>query len=668
MQPDGPYRFTETMGVCLVGKAWWAVDGQGRPVTVAVLEGAAAADQRWREAFANAAEAMSKAATGPRYERADFSASYPWVAYPSEGGLGAQHLFRALGMELHPEPGTPPSVTPTTGPSAPVSLPSQQASPQPEPSQPVSAPPQPVSSPPQPAVGPTEPVSAPPQPVSVPPQPISVPPQPVSVPPQSVSAPPSVGGERQPWPAVTSPVPEPWSADPAPYDPFSAPVRRIQPSPPPKRRTGLWVAITALVLAVVLGGGVAVWAIAFRNSTEPTDQPTAGPTNAPSASPVNPGLKPWAHAPLYSPEERALATVAPSMVFIEVIFTGHLRNKQDNALLRPTPVTFSRRCSGFVVNQDGHVLTNGQCVRPTQEILLSGALSALGNLLVREGALNAKDLGSYTATRMKTTLFTGSEPTTEPEAKLYGQLNTAKGDVTDSPAIPGTVVQTQVLDEGNLALVKLAQGGLPVAELNTSAIIGPETPLVVIGYHTSDTTFRSATYMLQTKKVTVTEVDTQSPVNPYRINDEIGVYSRGGIAIDPTGRVVGMLDNDMLRSDRANRLVAPVSAMTGLLGAAGVQNGLGEADKLYRSGLEAYFARDHDTAVSRFNEVVEKSPTNLLAQQYRQMAVDSGGGKNGSSGWPGWVVALLAAAGGAVAVGIIVTVVVLVRRRSNRLA
>ena len=102
MQPVGPYRFTETLGVCPVGTAWWAIDGQDRLVTIAVLEGAAATDQPWREAFANAANAMALTPGGQRYVNADFAAAKPWVAYPSEEGMGAQRLFQTLGMELHP--------------------------------------------------------------------------------------------------------------------------------------------------------------------------------------------------------------------------------------------------------------------------------------------------------------------------------------------------------------------------------------------------------------------------------------------------------------------------------------------------------------------------------------------------------------------------------------
>lgn len=640
MQPEGPYRFTEAFGVCAVGTAWWAVDGQDRLVTVAVLEGAAAADPPWRQAFADAARAMAQAPGGQRYVNADLAAAHPWVAYPSEDGIGAQRLFQTLGMDLHPAESYADVLIPVTETVA--ELP-----------KPVSGTPLSVSGPPNPTSGPPHlpwamhaPVIPQQQVPSVVP-PSSAPTQPVSAPPRPVSAP-----------------PQPDQAAP-PRDPFAPPARRIQPSPPPRRQTGLWAALAALLLVAVVSGGVGVWARSGADSGAPTPAPTAASTAFPTATPVSPGLKPWAQAALRSPEERALATAGPSMVFVEVIFTGYVRNKQDNALLRRTPITFNRRCSGLVVNQDGHVLTNSQCVRPTQDILLGNALNALGNALVAEGNLTAKGVAAFAKARMKTAVFTGTAPGSDPESKLYGQLNVAKGDVTDSPAIPGTVVQALALDAGNLALVKLDQGRLPAAELNASATVAPDTALLILGYTTTDTSYRSASYSVLSKAVTVTGVDTQSPVNAYRINEDLGLYSRGGIAIDPSGRVVGMLDNDILRPDKANRVVVPVSTMVGLLSTAGVQNSLGESDKLYRSGLEAYFAGHNSTAVARFADVVEDSPSNLLAQAYRQAAADSGGGA-GSSDSPGWAAPLLGAAGGALAVGMVVLVVILVRRRADQ--
>ena len=126
----------------------------------------------------------------------------------------------------------------------------------------------------------------------------------------------------------------------------------------------------------------------------------------------------------------------PSMVFVEVMFTGYVRNKADGALLNKAPVTFSRRCSGVVVQHEGHVLTNSQCVQPTPDVLVGSALNAVANRLVAEGTLQAKDTSTYTRSRLNTSILTGANAADQPESRLYGQLNIAKGEVTDSPAIP----------------------------------------------------------------------------------------------------------------------------------------------------------------------------------------------------------------------------------------
>ncbi|MGC4793428.1 trypsin-like peptidase domain-containing protein [Micromonospora saelicesensis] len=643
-----------------MGKAWAAIDEQGRFVSVAVLDATVAAAPGWREAFAEVANALAQSPDGPPITYADFSAAAPWVAYAAEAGPAPEKLFRALGVEYQPVPAAP----------RPVSAPPQPVSGVP---QPVSGVPQPVSGVPQPVSGVPQPVSGVPQPVvdmphapwavqsaAIPNQP---PAHPVSAAPAS-SAPASPAGPANhdvaPTPATVSGPP----ADVPPFDPYAAPVRRIKPSAPPKRRTGLWAGVAALALVAVVGGGAGIYALNSDEPGEPETPPTATSSGFPAATPLAPGLKPWAQAALRSPEERALAVAGPSMVFVEVMFTGYVRNKAGGALLDKAPVTFSRRCSGVVVQHEGYVLSNSQCVQPTPDVLVGGALNAVANRLVAEGSLQAKDISTYTRTRLNTSVLTGANAGDQPETRLYGQLNIAKGEVTDSPAIAGTVVRALPIEAGNVALIKLEQKNLPTSELNTSASVNPETSLLVLGYGTTDTSFRAATYTVLSKTVTVTGIDSSTPLNPYRINEDLGLYSRGGIAIDPSGRVVGMLDNDVLRPDKANRLVVPVSAMTALLQAAGVTNALGKADNQYRSGLDAYFAGDESTAIARFDEAARNSPANLLAQSYRQAAVDSRG-PGDDSGGSSWAVPVIAAAGGALAVAVVVAVAMLLARRRN---
>ncbi|SCF33567.1 hypothetical protein GA0074695_5752 [Micromonospora viridifaciens] len=324
MQPVGPYRFTEVMGVCQVGKVWWAVDGQDRLVTVAVLEGAAATDQPWREAFANAANAMALTSGGQRYLNADFAAATPWVAYPSEEGLGAQRLFQSLGMDLHPAESEPEVLV---GESGAVAQPPESVSGVPTSGVPTSGAPLPWAM--HAAVVPHQ-VSSPPQQVSPAPQQVSSPPlsehpQPVSVPPQ---------------------------------DPFTSPERRIIASEPPRRRTRLWAGIGALVLVVVAGvGGAIVWA-APDDPGQPETTPSSGSAllPEPAASPQSPGLEP--------PRQGTWPTQWPR--FTEQDAVNTLPNLEGLGFPVKVPLdwqcTLAGRAEGFVKYTCGTPASGGQAI------------------------------------------------------------------------------------------------------------------------------------------------------------------------------------------------------------------------------------------------------------------------------------------------------------------
>lgn len=657
MQPEGPYRYTHLLGGSPVGKAWAALDQQGRFVTVAVLDATVAAAPGWREAFAGIVNNLAQTPGGTPFVYADFSAAAPWVAYGPEAGPAAEKLFRALGVDYQPVPtSAPPMVSPSpvSGPPQPVSGVPQPVSGVP---QPTSGAPQPVSGMPQPVSGSPQPVSGAPQPVSGSPQPTSGAPQPASpIPAQPVYAAPVSG-------APASPGFGPSFEEPA-GDPFTAPVRRIQPSPPAKRRSALWISL-AVVVAVVLGSGVTVWALTGDDPGSPQAPPTLGVPSGTiaTAAPVNPGMRPWAQVAPYSAEERALAIAAPSLVFVETVVTGVLREAKSNTPLSATPVTFKRRCSGFVVNPDGHVVTNGQCVQPTPDAARERALYTLGRILVEQKQLASGELDQYVRTRMGNTVFTGDEVDSEPTTQLHAQLNVARGDLTASPAVPGQLVRVLPPDDGNLALVKLAEAGLPAVQLTEAAALEPGATLLVLGYATTDTDFRAATYTAEARAVQVSGTVRQGGVTAARINDGLGIYSHGGIGVDSNGQVVGVLDNDRAANGGANRVLTPVSVVTDLLGAAGTSNELGEADRTYRSGLEAFFAGRNGDAIARFDAVAQSSPTNLLAQAYRQNAIDRSQLEGESSKSSNWPTILLAGLAGAVLVGLAVGAVVLLRRR-----
>ncbi|MEU0153524.1 trypsin-like peptidase domain-containing protein [Micromonospora fulviviridis] len=643
MQPVGPYRFTEALGVCQVGTAWWAIDGQDRLVTVALLDGAAATDQPWREAFANAANAMAHAQGGQRYVNADFTGARPWVAYPAEEGMGAQRLFQNLGMDLHPAEAQADVLIPAAGT---VAEPPRQVS-----AAPIS--PSPTSGPPQ---LPWAMHAAAPQ------QQGGVPPQPNPVPQQAVTP-----QRPAPEPVPTSPARVAVPVQGPPADPFHQPVRRIQPSEPGGHGAGrgaaLWLAVAALALGIVAAvGGVGVTAVGGSGD----DPGAATPVDAfPSDAPVNPGLMPWSQFPPSSPQERAVAVASPSLVFIEAVFTGYLRDRASKAPLRAAPIVFNRRCTGFVVKGDGYVLTSSSCVKPDEEFARRIALDGAARMMVREGKLTAAQVQGYITANLEKTLFTGVDPGTEPSSQLYAQLTEAKGGSTDDKAVPAKVVAAQTAANGNVALVKLDRSNLPAVELDPGAAVTESGKLLILGFGADDTDTRAATYLPRAAEVRIAGTGRRGAVSTWRLADDIGGTSYGGVAIDPAGRVIGMLDQDLARPDRANRVVLPPPAFTELLSRATVTPGLGDSDKLYREGLEAYFTGRLPAAVDRLAAVAEAAPENRMAEAYRQNAANRQQleGDGPAADAPAWARWLLAGAGTALVLVLALLVAALVRRR-----
>jgi hypothetical protein len=383
-------------------------------------------------------------------------------------------------------------------------------------------------------------------------------------------------------------------------------------------------------------------------------------TGAVLVAPSSAGATP----PQYTLEERTTAIVGPSLVYVEMVYTGYLRNKQTNEPLWPSPVVYNRACSGFVVNGDGHVLTTLPCVKPSDETVRLHALNALGRTMIADKKLDSKELDNFVKTNLGQTAFTGQDPATPAEARLFGQFEVATGGKTDSPAIPGKIVTTTESGTGNLALVKLEQGNLPAVELSQAAAPEQGAPLFLTAFATTDNDPRTGAFTAVTKSVKVIGTGTRGESTVYRTNGDVGGASQGGMAVDSDGRVVGMIDSDLALSDRANRAIIQMPAITALLGTAGVSNTLSDNDKRYRRGLDAYFGGRYDTAISELGAVASSDPRNRTAQTYRQYALDRQKIEAETSpGTPSWLVPTIAAAGGALVVGLIALFIMLARRR-----
>jgi hypothetical protein len=325
--PGQPFQVIESLGSCQVGTVWSAVDAQGNGLTVAFLEPAVAADQLWRDAFANTAHALSQQRFG--FVFADFAAPAPWVAYPAAAVPGAERIFLTLGMDYRPTPRTGPAAPPPDAPpAAPPAAPPPSVAPTPAAPPPAAAP----SAAPSAAAPSAPPPAWPPMPSQPAPESsgdgevtVTQKLEPGQALPGTPAAEPATDPIPEPVPAAAPVSPEPWSwplrpltdepvpvsggprpaPDAAPSSGVPAPRGDAEPAfygigGPPRRRSraGLWVAVAGLAVLLLAGGGAAVVALrAAGTGGPPAPHSTASASStlkspAPAPSPLSPGLEP----------------------------------------------------------------------------------------------------------------------------------------------------------------------------------------------------------------------------------------------------------------------------------------------------------------------------------------------------------------------------------------
>jgi hypothetical protein len=364
-------------------------------------------------------------------------------------------------------------------------------------------------------------------------------------------------------------------------------------------------------------------------------------------------------------DERAAAIASPSLVFLEARVDGYLRLKATGQLVESKSVTVTHKCSGFVVSADGYVVTAGHCVQPSLDSLRGTAAYIVADDLVRDNKLTMAQRDGFIHDAMSNTDFVG-EGGAAPSVKVYGQLFVATSGLTSAPAAAARVVSSQAVSRGDVALVKLAQHGLPVAELGT-AVPAVDSHVVQLAFGTNDAP--SATTLSYTVRSTgAITLGTYAGKNPpmYRMDSDLGNAADGGMVVDDTGQVVGMINEDTAK-DTVNHLMSDVATIRKVIDAADVHNQQSAVDRDYAAGLDAYFAGRYSEAIKKFDGVLAASPGNKVVRSYRdqaQLRLSIEGDKGAGGAWL-WIA--LAGGGLVIVVGLLVGVLAL-RRRARRRA
>lgn len=321
--------------------------------------------------------------------------------------------------------------------------------------------------------------------------------------------------------------------------------------------------------------------------------------------------------PSYSLEERAVAIARPSLVLMENQFTGFLRNKVTGQPYVPEPVVFFLRCSGFVINPDGYALTATNCVQPTETSQLNTAVNTLATLRVTNGKMPNTQKAAYIADLMANAAFTGESPGSKPANKIQAQPNSVR---SAEATITTSVVATTPVAQSNVALVKLALGGLPAVEVGQAELsIG--TALNLIGYRGVDLGGGQGMFVPDNRASKVNRLPGNEP-RPIELDSELGTYSYGGMAVDSSGKVAGLVNIDQKANNQPRRALIPSSQLSDLLTSASVSGKLSRVDLTYREALDAYFGGRYSESITKFDTVLAAVPDHELAATYRKQAQD----------------------------------------------
>jgi len=327
----------------------------------------------------------------------------------------------------------------------------------------------------------------------------------------------------------------------------------------------------------------------------------------------------WAK-PTPNPTEKAAATVAPAVLYLEVRWHGEIRDRTTGTLYDPAMIDLTTRCSGFAVSTDGFLVTAGHCVDPGPEGITPAFFGALADRFEQTNRLAPADRATFLATLASKADIEGNGLGQPPERVVTVQ----RGDVSPGRTSGADVFTAQVVDvhsrsAGDVALLKADRTNQPVAALAGVQAPATGTDVVALGYPMNAQSG-------PTLSATVEDGQLSGPSSAdgvpfYEVAAPTSEGMDGGPVVNLDGAVLGLLSHAPGGTSGPPTALSPVSLITDELAKNKVHNDLGKIDKDYRDGLNDYYDGRYTEAIAKFDSVLAMAPSHIQAQQYQQKAV-----------------------------------------------
>ena len=386
-----------------------------------------------------------------------------------------------------------------------------------------------------------------------------------------------------------------------------------------------------------------------------------------------------AAAPQATPLEKVSTVVQPSVVYMQMQFSGLVRDGQGREIssliqdgqggdqVEGRAYGITGTCTGFVVNPNGYIGTAGHCVdldyfsdliveQLAQALLEAGYGPALFPQATSAEEFMALAQDEWTVVSAK------PQHTQGPDRLVYAAWGTDVGGGPTGRALPARVLAYRPLENGDVALIKIEAEDLPALELAPTARIDVGTEAISVGFPGSVSLVSDQSFNASYKHGAISSKKTTGKglFGVYEISAPMSQGMSGGPTVDIHGRVIGVNSYSPRMESQPFNFISPSSEMAQLMRDQGVRNEIGESNGVYRSGLRAFFAGDRAAALAQFDRVLDVQPSHELARKFRVKALRLPAVK-ADGGLPPVAIGIMLAAVLAAAAGMVVAL----RRRSQ---
>lgn len=318
--------------------------------------------------------------------------------------------------------------------------------------------------------------------------------------------------------------------------------------------------------------------------------------------------------------EHVVAVSQPAIVSLENTIHVWLSDQSGIGLNDDLSYPYTTTCTGFIVSEDGGIVTAAHCVDvdgAIENAVAEYVASASGNWTWTDTGQTMTDT-ELTEWALANFTFTGdsSDGSLVPEIEIFLSNESGGG------SLPARIVDTSPIERGSdVALLRIQRSNLPtITVADSDPTVGDA--IVSVGYPGSTERVTDMQSAPSFTKGSVTSIRTRSNglVPVYEIDATMTFGMSGGPTLNSESEVIGL--NSFLSSGETRDLgfVSPASMILEMLNRNGIDTTQTGSNLEYHQALDAHFSGDYAAAVEGLTSVIQDQPANEMARTYLDKA------------------------------------------------